>query len=54
MPRRKKSHNLYPSQTVANVHLEKSFSVKYLGVYIDCDLTWHDYIDIDVEKLAKL
>ncbi|CAH3125697.1 unnamed protein product, partial [Porites lobata] len=29
-----KSYNLYPPLTVANVHLEKSFWVKYLGVYI--------------------
>jgi len=53
MPRRKESHNLYPSQTVANVHLENSFSVKYLGVYIDCDLTWHDYIDYICGKISK-
>ena len=45
MPRQKESHNLYPPLTVANVHLEKSFSVKYLGVHIDCHLTWHDHID---------
>ncbi|CAH3147158.1 unnamed protein product, partial [Porites lobata] len=28
------SYNLYPPLTVANVHLEKSFCVKYLGVCI--------------------
>ena len=33
MPRQKKSHNLYPPLTVANVQLEKSSCVKYLGVY---------------------
>ena len=34
--------NLYPP--LANVHLEKSFCAKYLGMYIDCHLTWHDHI----------
>ena len=45
MPLQKESYNPYPPLTVANVHLEKSFCVKYLGVYIDCHLTWHDHID---------
>jgi len=31
MPRQKESYSLYPPLTVANVHLEKSFCVKYLG-----------------------
>ena len=53
MPRQKESHNLYPPLTVANVHLEKSFSVKYLGVYIDCHLTWHDHIDFICGKISK-
>ena len=53
MPRQKESHNLYPPLTVANVHLEKSFSVKYLGVHIDCHLTWHDHIDYICSKISK-
>jgi len=53
MARQKESHNLYPPLTVANVHLEKSFSVKYLGVYIDCDLIWHDYVDYICGKICK-
>ena len=53
MPRQKESHNLYPPLTKANVHLEKSFSVKYLGVYIDCHLTWHDHIDYICGKISK-
>ena len=52
MPRQKESHNLYPPLTVANVNLENSFCVKYLGVYIDCHLTWHDHIDI-CGKISK-
>ena len=54
MPRQKESHNLYPPLTVANVHLEKSFCVKYLGgVYVDCHLTWHDHIDYICGKNSK-
>lgn len=30
---------VYPPLTVSNVHLEKSFCVKYLGVFIDSHLT---------------
>ena len=51
MPRQKESYNLYPPLTVANVHLEKSFCVKYLGVYIDGHLTWHDHIDYICGKI---
>jgi len=53
MPRQNESYNLYPPLTVANVHLEKSFCVKYLGVYIDCHLTWHDHIDYICGKISK-
>ena len=54
MPRQKESYNLNPPLTVANVHLEKSFCVKYLVVHIDCHLTWHDHIDYICGKLAKI
>ena len=42
MPRQKESFKLYPPLTVANLHLEKSFCVKYLGLSIDCQpyLAW--------------
>ena len=53
MPRQKESCNLYPPLTVTNVHLEKSFCVKYLGVYVDCHLTWHDHIDYICDKISK-
>lgn len=53
MPRQKESYNLYPPLTVANVHLQNSFCVKYLGVYIDCHLTWHDHIDYICGKISK-
>ena len=53
MPHQKKSYNLYPPLNVANVHLEKSFCVKYLSVYIDCHLTWHDHMDYVCGKIIK-
>ena len=53
MPPQKESYNLYQPLTVANVHLKKSFRVKYLGVYIDCHLTWHDHIDYICGKITK-
>ena len=53
LPRQKENYNLYPQLSVANVHLQKSFCVKYLGVYIDCHLTWHDHIDYICGKISK-
>ena len=53
MPRQKESYNLYPPLTVANVYFDKSSGVKYLGVYIDCHLTWHDHIDYICGKISK-
>ena len=53
MPRQKESYNLHPPLTVANVYLDKSSCVKYLGVYIDCHLTWHDHIDYICGKISK-
>ena len=45
MPHQKEDYNLYSPLSVANVHLEKSCYIKYLGVYIDCHLTWCDHFD---------
>ena len=53
MPRQRESYNLYPPLTIANVCLDKSSCVKYLGVYIDCHLTWHDHIDYICDKISK-
>ena len=53
IPRQKESYDLYPPLTVANVYLDKSSCVKYLGVYIDCHLTWHDHIDYICGKISK-
>ena len=54
MPRQKENYNLYSLLTVANVHFEKFFCVKYLGVYIDCHLTWHDHIDYICGKICGM
>ena len=40
------AQTMQSSTQSSNVPLEKSFSVTgYLGVYINCQLTWHDHID---------
>ena len=54
MPCQKENYNLYTPLSVANVHLEKSFCVKYLGVYIDCHLTWRDHLTTYAANLAKI
>ena len=53
MPRQKESYNLYPPLTVANVYLDKSSCVKYLGVYIDCHLTPH-YLSLHLLKFPDI
>ena len=53
MSRQKECYNLYPPSSVANVFLEKSTCVKYLGVYIDCHLTWYNHIDYACGKISK-
>ena len=53
MLRQKENYNLYPPLTVANVYLKKSYCVKYLGVYIDCNLTLHDHIVYICGKISK-
>ena len=43
-PRQKISFNLYPPLKLADQYLEQSYSVKYLGLIIDCFLSWHEYL----------
>ena len=52
MPRLKESYHLYPPLTVANVHLEMSFSVTYLGVYI-VTLLGMNILTTYVAKISK-
>ena len=53
--RQRENHNLYPPLIVANVHLEKPYCVKHLGVYSNCHfiISWHDCIDYVCGKLSK-
>ena len=53
MPRQKENYNLYPPLTIAHVCLQQSYCIKYLGVYIDSHLTWHDHIDFICSKISK-
>ena len=55
IPRQNETYNLYPPLNVANANFysEKSSCVKYLGVYIDCHVTWHDHIDYICNKISK-
>ena len=52
-PRQKMNFNLYPPLKLADQHLEKSFSVKYLGLIIDCFLSCHEHIYHITGKISK-
>ena len=52
-PRQKLNYNLYPPLKLADQDLEHSFTVKYLGLIIDCSLSWHDHIDYIGIKISK-
>ena len=45
--------NLYPPLNLADQYLEQSFSVKYLGLIIDCFLSWHEHIYHISSKISK-
>ena len=52
-PRQKINFDLYPPLKLADQYLEQSFSVKYLGLIIDCFLSWHEHIDYISSKINK-
>ena len=52
-PRQKINSNLYPPLKLADQYLEKSYSVKYLGLIIDCFLSWHEHIYHISSKISK-
>ena len=52
-PRQKVNYNLYPTLKKADQCLEQSYSIKYLGLVIDCFLSWQDYIDYISSKISK-
>lgn len=52
-PWQKISFNLYPPLKLADQYLEQSYSVKYLGLIIDCFLSWHEHIYHISSKVSK-
>ena len=52
-PRQKVNSNLHPPLKIADQYLEQSYNIKYLGLIIDCFLSWHDHIDHISSKISK-
>jgi len=52
-PRQKLNSNLYPPLKLADQYLEQSYNVKYLGLIIDCFLSWHEHIYHISGKIRK-
>ena len=52
-PRQKINSNLYPPLKLADQYLEQSYSVKHLGIIIDCFLSWHEHIYDITSKISK-
>ena len=52
-PRQKLNFNLHLPIILAGQPLNYSFNVKYLGLVIDCHLSWHDHIDYTCSKISK-
>ena len=51
-PRQKINSYLYPPLKLTDRYLEQSYSVKYLGLIIDCFLSWHEHI-YHISKISK-
>ena len=52
-PRQKVNSNLHPPLKIADHYLEQSYNIKYLGLVIECFLSWHDHIDHISSKISK-
>ena len=52
-PRQKLNYNLYTPLKLADQYLEQSHSVNYLGLIVDCSLSWHHHIDYISSKISK-
>ena len=52
-PKQKLNSNLHLPIVLAGQPLDYSFSVKYLGLIIDCHLSWHDHIEYICSKISK-
>ena len=51
-PRQKVDYKILPPLSIAGQCLEQVSKIKYLGIYIDSHLSWHDHIDF-VCKVSK-
>ena len=52
-PSQKVDYNLLPPLSIAGQCLEQVSKIKYLGIYIDSHLSWHDHIDYVCDKVSK-
>ena len=52
-PRQKVDYNLLPPLSIGGQCLEQVSKIKYLGIYIDSHLSWHDHIDYVCDKVSK-
>ena len=52
-PRQKLNSNLHLPLVLAGQSLDHSSSVKYLGLFIDCHLSWHDHVEYICSKISK-
>ena len=52
-PRQKLNYNLYTPLKQADQYHEQSHSVNYLGLIIDCSLSWDHHIDYISGKIGK-
>ena len=52
-PRQKLNYNLYLPLQLAGQYLDQTSSTKYLGLVIDCHLSWQDHIDLIASKIRR-
>ena len=52
-PRQKVDYNLLFPLSIAGQFLEQVSKIKYLGIYIDSHLSWHDHIDYVCDRVSK-
>ena len=53
-PRQKVNYNVLLSLTLAGQYLQQVSSLKYLGIYIDDHLSWHDHIVFICDKSINI
>ena len=52
-PCQKVDYKILPPLSIAGQCLEQVSKIKYLGIYIDSHLSWHDHIDYVCDKVSK-